>query len=136
MASSSYDRSIKVWELGTDNSTCKESKVHVEGHDDRVSGLMYAPGGGGNGGGLLLSCSHDGTARVHSHSGSPRSEKGVQLTEAEGTRGGWRVMRGHLGEVMSSCWVDEGDECGRGGMVATASTDRRVRLWRLSAEGR
>lgn len=123
LASSSYDKTVRVWELSSDLSSAECLEMEAV-HNDRVGGVAFSKGGG-----LLLSNSHDATARIHAI-----GELTGGVAGGGGVEEGRGVMKGHLGEVLGSCWVEGGDRLHAGGLVATASTDRRVRLWRLKAQ--
>ena len=109
LVTSSYDRTARVWNPPTwsaarDRASPQawSSQVTLVGH---MAGLLWAEFNGD--GSLVLTCSHDRTARIwDAQTGEPRA-----------------VLVGHEGAVNMARFR------GRGFLVATAGGDKTARVW-------
>jgi WD40 repeat protein len=110
IATASWDRSVRVW----DASTGQNLRV-LNGHSDRVSQAAFSPDGCS-----LVSVSEDRTARSWSLAAGAWHQR---LSEAP--------CDGEARESGRSTTVNSAGFSQKGTLLATASTDRRARVWDL-----
>ncbi|UUM22244.1 pentapeptide repeat-containing protein [Mycoavidus sp. SF9855] len=105
LASAGYDKTIKLWNVRTDQSTPKAepSKCTFEGHTDSVYSIAFSPNGE-----WLISGSADMTVRLWSIA----SEKCLA------------VIQGFYGGVSSIVWQDDNT-------FLTGGEDKAIRLWQI-----
>ncbi|KAG9244376.1 putative cytosolic iron-sulfur protein assembly protein 1 [Calycina marina] len=144
IASGSFDASIGLWRRQPDDATRESGQalekeiaagglpehsdgseaeddwgfmLVLEGHDSEVKNIAYSPSGQ-----FLASCSRD---------------KSIWIWEEVGAEGDddWEtiaVLQEHTADVKSICWrVDDGN----GEVLASASYDDTIRLWKEVEEG-
>lgn len=89
LASTSYDKSLRLWKIGSD-----EKEKILEGHDQWVTSVAWSPDGK-----QLVTGSSDGTARIWS------------LPDGQCDA----VLRGHSREVYAVAWSRDGKHIATGG---------------------
>ncbi len=155
LASASHDRTVRLWEPATGRE-----RARLWGHTSWVSSVAFQPGAG-LAGGLLASASYDRTARlwdlrsgretrslpghgswVLSVAWSPNGQR-LATGCADGTIRLWNPttgdltgeLRGHEDWVRCVAFNAAGMTAEGGGLLASASEDRTVRIWE-TATGR
>lgn len=143
LASSSYDKTVRLWNLN-------EVRIKMlEGHGDKVLGVNFSPEGR-----WLASASMDKTVKLWSRSGllldtlaghaqrvtsvsfspdgqllaSGSYDKTVKLWSLKARGSRELTLRGHADSVMSVSFSPDGQ------LIASASKDKTVKLW--SREGK
>ncbi|MFP5271772.1 WD40 domain-containing protein [Coleofasciculus sp.] len=136
LASASYDKTIKLWQLR------QQSQLILRGHDDDVVDVTFSPDGEmiatasndktvkvWNRLGQLLSTLNGHTERIYSVSFSPDGER-IASASRDGTIRLWnrqgqflKVLNGHQDWVLDVSFSPDSQQ------LASASRDKTVKLW-------
>lgn len=142
LASASWDKSARVWRVGTNGETSTE--IRMPGAAERVLFLpgdrqiVIAAGGsvwvaGVNGGASRQIGQHDPNSSIYSLRRSPVAPE-IATAGADGTihlirldNGSERIFRGHTGEVFTAEFSADGR------LLLSSSADGTVRLWNVAS---
>ena len=108
LASSSYDQTVKVWNLDTGKEV-----VTLVGHAKGVNHVAFSPKGD-----RLASASQDRTVRVWDY----------ERYRANEPDAGVQIFKGHLKSATSVAFHPDGQ------LLASGSQDRSIKVWNLTTE--
>jgi F-box-like/WD domain, G-beta repeat len=123
LVSGSSDSTIKIWDLN--------KRILVQtllGHEQNVLGLYFS-------GNYIISCSRDSTVRIWSCQLESDNEADVDTSPSnrQSLNSGTRIPKFYLRRILCGHKAPVNSVHFKGDIIATASGDRTVRLWKLPA---